>query len=169
MNKRYLSKWFINSLPSYTLKCVLLQMMEETESQFWMHEHDAVEIFTKMLDILHQHLSNRMFPHYWIPSINLIKDLDIPTLDLLCQKINTVRNKPQAYVADNWLEITRCLRLNCCSCCAFGKGAPLYKSISNILHIKKSSCPLCFIPCSYSSNSCCFGPCRYDKLNIDVY
>ena len=152
------------------MKCVLFQMMEETEAEFWEHSFDPVDVFIKMLDILHQHLSNRVIPHYWIPSINLVKDLDNLTLDKLCHKVNTVRNKPQAFVADNWLELTRCLRLKCCSCCAFGKSASLYKGVvSNIRFVKSSTCPCCLVPCSYSDATCCLGPCPYDKLNMDVY
>ena len=169
MNKRYFSIGFYEAPLSYAIKCVLLQLMEETKSQFWVHEHDAVEVFNKMLDILHQHLSNRVFPHYWIPKINLIKNLDVPTLDLLCQKVKIVQSKPEAYVADNWLELTRCLRLNCCSFCAFGRGAPLYNGISGRIRVKESCCPFCFIPCSYSDSIGCLGPCPYDKMNMDVY
>ena len=170
VNKRYFSKGFFRALPSYTMKCVLLQMMEETEAQYWEQHYDPVDVFIKMLDILYQHLTNRVFPQYWIPSINLIKDLDMQTIDQLCHKVNTVRNKPQAFVADNWLELTRCLRLKCCRCCAFGKTASLYKGVvSNILFAKSSTCPLCLIPYSYSDQASCMGPCRYDKLNMDVY
>ena len=164
VNKRYLSKGFIKALPSYVMKCVLLQMMEETEAQFWESHHEFVDVFIKMLDILHQHLSNGVFPHYWIPNIDLTKDLDTLTTDTLCQKVNAVRNKPQEFVAENWLEVTRCLRLNCCSCCACGKSASHRKCCG-----KSTCCPLCLIPCAYGDNMCCLGPCPYDKLNMDVY
>ena len=170
VNKRYFSHGFIKALPSYVMKCVLFQMMEETEAEFWERSYGADDVFIKMLDILYQHLNNRSFPHYWIPSINLIKDVDYQTLEKLCHKVNTVRHKPQAFVADNWLELTRCLRLKCCSCCAFGKKTSLYQGVfSNILFVKSKKCPCCLIPWSYSDQTYCLGPCPYDKLNMDVY
>ena len=167
VNKRYFSEGLTKALSSYAMKCVLLQMMEDTEAEFWEHNYEPIDVFMKMLDILYQHLSNRVFPHYWIPSINLAKDLNTETFDQLCQKINTVRNKPQAFIADNWLEHTRCLRLNCCSCCIFGKcnlRPPIIKGVTCC-----SSEPSCLIPCTYSKTTWCFGPCPYNRVTMDVY
>ena len=170
VNKKYFSHHIIKPLPSYAMKCLLLQMMEETEASYWELHHNAVDIFIKMLDILHQHLTNKVFPHYWIPSINLFKDLDNTTLDLICHKVVEVRHNPQKYVADNWLELTRCLRLKCCSFCAFGKRSSLFLTLlSRVLSIKRKICPCCLIPWSYSEEPFWFGPCPYDKVNMDVY
>ena len=159
-----------NGLPSYVLKCVLFRIVEETEAEYWTTTQSIAEVSTLFLNALCDGLAEGVFPHYWIDTINVLEDIDDETMGMLRNRAERVCYNPQAYVAANWLELTLCLRHNCCLCgqgggsnqrggCNQGGGYPGMKQ----------SCPICLIPASYKDNLCCCGPCPYDQLTNDVY
>ncbi len=170
VNKKHISvsQGVVKGLSSFVYKCLLLNFMEEQDAAYWETDPAPIEIFIKLLDNLKRHLLNGSFPHYWIEEIDLLADYDRPAILALLNNLERVRYKPQAYIADNWLEMTRCLRHNCCACCAFPRQNTV-KVVANTLALQSSSCPLCLVPCSYKEDTLCFGPCPYDKLNMDVY
>ena len=155
-----------NGLPSYVLKCILFRIVEETSAENWMASSSITVVFNRLLDALCDGLRERVYPHYWIDSINLLEDIDEISMRTLQYRAERVRYKPQAYVADNWLELTRCLRHNCCLCCPGGSGKVAKRAVSQA---RKRCCPCCLIPVSYKERPTCCGPCPIDRLTMDVY
>ncbi len=166
VNKRHISKHLKKGLQSYTLKCLLFRFMEEKDASFWETNPYPIDIFVTLLNSLHLDMVNGFLPHYWIEENNLIEDLDQATRTWIQSQIVKICANPQDYIADNWLEHTRCFRYNCCVRC----GGEQKKAVEQIIVIPPDPPnPCCLIPMSYTKTTCCCGPCPSDRINIDVY
>ena len=146
-------------IESYVLKTILLRTVERHPRDDWA-TMDLGTIFLEMLDGLHKALDSGHCSHFWIESINLLKDYPQERLAVLADKVAKIQKKPNEYVADNWLELTRCIQKNCCycfmgagECCGGGGGG--------------GGGP-CMIPCRYpDGRQCC--TCPYDDIHVLVY
>ena len=121
-----------------------------------------------MLAELELNLQIGICQNYWIPGINLIENLT--TLELV-SKYNLLRviiKNPKSFVADEWLEYSRCIRKQCCYC-----GHILYSYVAHIVETTNDGCGECIccrIKCNYDENSCCSSnQYNYDPLSLDVY
>ena len=69
-----------------------------------------------MLNGLKRCFEDRMCPNYWIPTMSVFGDLDGSDCARKLKVLEKIIMTPQKYIADQWLEYTRCIRLNCCYC-----------------------------------------------------
>ena len=145
----------------YELKSITLRFVEKQNPRYW-QQNEADDIFCKLLEMLHEALNSGICLHYWIDGNNLLQDFSPQRLSELAQKVKRIQMNPHRYVADNWLEHTRCLRFHCCYCGPRSINLPKAKAATD-------RDPY-LIPCSYignTSTSCC--PCPYDDIGFEVY
>ena len=146
-------------LPSYHLKCILFKFMEEKETSYWNMPNNADTIFIELLCKLREAVEARNLTHFWISDISLLEDYTPEYLDKIKERIDMVMGHPEKYVADNWLECTRCMGYNCCYC----DCSQYFKNID-----PREWCPLCFVPAVYGKDmKGCF--CPYEEAVFDVY
>ena len=151
----------IPNLSSYILKSILLRVTEQHSPEDW-GQLGADDMLRELLENLHQALTTGICPHFWIEDINLLEDLPKWRLTELATKVEQIQRNPHRYVADNWLEMTRCLRFYCFYCGPMGRKKG--KASTPCCHTR------CLIPCSYmdiKNRTCC--PCPYDNINFEVY
>ena len=147
------------NIESYVLKTIVLYTVERRPQEDWVTVK-LESIFLELLDSLHKALDSGHCSHYWIDSINLLKDYPQDRLAVLADKVAKIQKKPNEYVADNWLELTRCIQKNCCycfmgECCGGGGGGG-------------GGGPCLMIPCRYPDRrQCC--TCPYDDIHVMVY
>ena len=123
-----------------------------------------------MLDELQQCLEKRFCPNYWIPSLNLLGNLREMDYRNALLKIQKIKSKPKYYVANNWLEYTRCLRKNFCFYCGDGYAPtmPETEEIDQSCRLPGYMYPFL---CSSDKKSFCCPSARYDydPVVLDVY
>ena len=128
-----------------------------------------ISVFRVMLKKLQECYRNRLCENYWIPEANLIDnftDYDCDRKIKLCQMI---MKKPKEYVADNWLEYVRCLRLNCCYCGQSGVKRQYILSEEIGDENVRSPCACCSCSYKYDSSTCPCGPCEMNQTQFEVY
>ena len=72
--------------------------------------------FRDMLNKLSNCFENRHCANYWIPTLNVMSDIDGSDCDRKRQLLRQIIANPKYYIADQWLEHVRCIRLNCYFC-----------------------------------------------------
>ena len=151
-----------HEIPTYVLKTILFMQVETKENWYWEQEFVLELFFRDLLEKLMECIETRNCPMYWNPSINLLADITKEDVAFIKKSLDIVSADIVSAVADDWLELQRCVRLNCCGCCV----AP--RSKTNIVErdIKRHS--LIKIPCKYNNKNCC-GKMRFDEDIIYVY
>ena len=147
---------------SYELKTILLRTIEQQPPEHW-EQRGVEDIFCDFLENLHRALTSGVCLHYWTEDINLLEEFSQWRLTDLASRVDQIQQNPRIYVADNWLEVTRCLRLYC----LYGGPRSVKRQLSRF---KVNRDPCVMIPCSYGERergTCC--PCPYDDINFDVY
>ena len=151
-----------HEIPTYVLKTILFMQVETKENWYWEQEFVLELFFRDLLEKLMECIETRNCPMYWNPSINLLADITKEDVAFIKKRLDIVSADVVSAVADDWLELQRCVRLNCCGCCV----AP--RSKTNIVErdIKRHS--LIKIPCKYHDKNCC-GKMRFDEDINYVY
>lgn len=155
------SKKFLE-LPSYVLKTILFRQVETKENSYWEQEFVLEVFFRDLLDKLIECIEAKNCPMYWNPSINLLADMSKEDFVFIRERLDIISDNIVSAIADDWLELERCVRLNCCGCCV----APHYKL--NIVEPDIERCHLIKFPCRYGNQNCC-GQMEYDDNVIHVY
>ena len=128
-----------------------------------------ISVFREMLNMLQECYRKRFCPNYWIPDKNLIDYLTSFDCDRKLKFCQMIMKKPKQYVADNWLEYVRCLKLNGCYC-----GQPrakrsccLPKENGDGVRLPNACCSCSY---KYDSSTCPYcGPCEMNGLQFEVY
>lgn len=122
-----------------------------------------------MLKELELNLQKEKCPNFWITDINLFEGLT--SNDLISKRalVAAIIRNPKKYVADEWLEYSRCVRKQCCYC-----GNIMYMYAMQLAETVTGKwcegCICCRVKCSYDDNSCCSSyRYQYDPLSLDVY
>ena len=100
---------------SYELKTILLRTIEQQPPEHWA-QRGVEGIFRDLVENLHRALTSGVCLHYWIEDINLLEEFSQLRLTELAKRVDRIQRNPRRYVADNWLEVTRCLRFYCLYC-----------------------------------------------------
>ena len=142
----------------------MFRIIEETQSTD-LYRKSSSEFFTQFIDGLKDALSKGILIHYWINEVNLLEDIDAQSMQALLYKVQEVRGSPQRYVADNWLEIIRCARLNCCAC------RENRVAVGTVITVQPSdSTPCCgYFNASYTKDTTCCRGWPYNPVYYDVY
>ena len=86
-------------ITSYNLKTILFYIMDHVPSDYWTEEN-LPELLLAVLDAIIIGLGTRSFPHYFLPSVNLLsKSASEDHILFLLQKCYQVRAKPDKYLA----------------------------------------------------------------------
>ena len=147
---------------SYELKTILLRTIEQQSPEHWV-QRGVGGIFRDLLKNLHRAMTSGVCLHYLIEEINLLEEFSQWRLTELAKRVDRIRRNPRRYVADNWLEVTRCLRFYYLYC-----GPRSVKTQLPWFKVNRDPCLM--IPCSYGKRergTCC--PCPYDDINFEVY
>ena len=155
------SKKFLD-LPSYVLKTILFRQVESKENSYWEQEFVLEIFFRDLLEKLIECIEAENCPMYWNASINLLADMSKEDFVFIKQRLDIISDNIVSAIADDWLELERCIRLNCCGCCV----VPHYKL--NIPEPDIERYPLIKFPCRYGDQNCC-GQMEYDDNVIHVY
>ena len=152
-----------HAIPSYVLKTILFKEVETKPKTYWAGGtiiEDFLELlFAKLVDcIVAKSCSN-----YWLPKLNLLKDITDADKDFFLSKLGIIRMDLRSFVGDNWLECQRCIRLRCCASCY---KPPKFK---HAIEAQPDKCGCCDVAYQYSDESCCCGPMTYDNEYFDVY
>ena len=122
-----------------------------------------------MLHELELNLRKERCENYWIKQINLFDNLTSNQLVSKRAFLQSIIKNPKKYVADEWLEYSRCVRKQCCYC---GNIVYMYalQMVEAVTGGGCKGCICCRIKCSYDDYSCCSSPrYQYDPLSLDVY
>ena len=124
--------------------------------------------FRKMMTELEENLEKGVCQNYWIPDINLFGELHSSQLVSKRAHFSVILKNPKKYVADEWLEYSRCIRKQCCYC---GELLYLVSQVAEEVAGEGCSCCVCCrINCNYDDSSCCSSnQYKYDPLTLDVY
>ena len=151
-----------HTIPSYVLKTILFRQIEKKRELYWAQDDVLETFFIDLLDDLKQCMETKKCSMYWNPSINLLSDMSQKDFSFILRRIEIISNNISAAIADDWLELQRCVRINCCGCCVL----PEYKR--NVVETETERHHCITIPCSYGSGLCC-GNLLYDENMIYVY
>lgn len=170
LNKRYLNKRG-HKTKSYALKSILFSQVEAKRPEYWEREDKIVieEFFLDLMRILKEGYRTKNIPNYWIPELNLIDYLTAYDCQRKFKMCEDILENPKKYVADNWLEYVRCLRLNCCYCGDTGYKRRLFQSGEVADEKIRTPDAWCTCNCDYNNDTCPCGPCSYNPLNLEVY
>ena len=150
-------------VPSYVLKTILLWQVETKPTSYWDSEDVLKKFFMELLTRLRESFERRKCPMYWNPSLNLLQGMEDDDFIFISNKLQYIADNMVEAIADDWLELERCVRLNCCRCCL----NPTYKDYTVKGDLKR--CKLGFrVPCGYKELSCC-GKMSYDEEFVYVY
>ena len=151
-----------HEIPTYVLKTILFMQVEAKQNCYWQQQFVLELFFRDLLEKLMECIEARNYPMYWNPSINLLADMTEEDIVFIKTSLDVVSADIVSAVADDWLELQRCVQLNCCGCCV----APRSKTNIAEPDIKKYN--LTEIPCPYNNINCC-GKMRFDEDMIYVY
>lgn len=86
-------------ITSYNLKTILFYIMDHVPPDYWTEEN-LPELLLAVLDAITIGLGTHSFPHYFLPSVNLLsKSASEDHILFLLQKCYQVRAKPDKYLA----------------------------------------------------------------------
>ena len=144
------------------LKTILLWQVETKPTSYWDREDVLEEFFMKMLTSLQESFEKRICPMYWNPSLNLVQGMEDDDFIFISDRLQYIRNNMVEAIADDWLELERCVQLNCCRCCVH----PKYKVHTFERDLKR--CNLDLVQCEYKEWDCC-EKMPYDEEFVYVY
>ena len=151
-----------HQIPSYVLKTILFMQVEIKENSYWEQEFVLEIFFRDLMEKLIECIKAKNCPMYWNPSINLLGDMSEGDLAFINQRLDIVSADILNAIADDWIELEQCVRLNCCGCCVV-PDTKRYKLEPDVnkFHIIE-------IPCRYGNTNCC-GHMEFDEDVIYVY
>lgn len=158
-----------HEIPGYVLKTILYRLVEKHPEEYWTSWIDISERFFKELfDALISCIKQKSCLHYWIPAINLMKDMTPEDFAFIQNKLEVISYNYVKYVADEWLEYQRFFRINCCKVCLSEKvdkkervdKTPTYTCCSIGLGVNNEQT---LVPC------CNCGGMPYESTVLDVY
>ena len=133
-------------MPSYVLKTILLWKIETKPESYW-NEADVLEnLFMELLTSLRNSFESGICPMYWNPNLNLLKGMENDDFIFISDRLQYIRDNMVEAIADDWLELERCVRLNCCKCCLHLN----YQVNFFEKDLKRHN--LCLVPCEYNIN-----------------
>ena len=144
------------------LKTILLWQVETKPTSYWDREDVLEEFFMKMLTSLQESFETRICPMYWNPSLNLIQGMEDEDFIFISDRLQYIKNNMVEAIADDWLELERCVQLNCRRCCVH----PKYKVHTFERDLKR--CNLDLVQCEYKERDCC-EKMPYDEEFVYVY
>ena len=104
-------------IPSYVLKTILLWEIETKPESYW-NEADILEnFFLELLASLRKCFNERVCQMYWNPHVSLLQGMENDDFIFVSDRLQYIRENLLEAIADDWLELERCVRLNCCKCC----------------------------------------------------
>lgn len=151
-----------HEIPTYLLKTILFFQVEMKENWYWEQEFVLEIFFRDLLEKLMECIEARNCPMYWNPSINLLADMTKEDIAFIKKRLDIISANIVSAMADDWLELQRCVRLNCCGCCI------VPRSKTNVVEPDIKRHNLIKIPCQYNNKSCC-GKMKFDEDMIYVY
>ena len=126
------------------LKTILLWEVEKKSEDYWNEAYVLEEFFLELLANLRKCFSERVCPMYWNPHLNLLQGMEDDDFIFISHRLEFIRGNMVEAIADDWLELERCIRLNCCKCCIH-----LNYQV-NFFEEDVERQNLCLMPCDYS-------------------
>ena len=99
-------------VPSYVLKIILLWQVEKKPTSYWDNEDVLDTFFMDLLTSLRKSFETRICPMYWNPSLNLLQGMKDDDFTFISDRLPYIRDNMVEAIADDWLELERCVRLN---------------------------------------------------------
>ena len=106
-----------HEIPTYVLKTILFMQVEVKQNCYWQQQLVLELFFRDLLEKLMECIEARNCPMYWNPSINLLADMTEEDIVFIKTSLDVVSADIVSAMADDWLELQRCVQLNCCGCC----------------------------------------------------
>ena len=126
------------------LKTIFLWEIETKPEIYW-NEADVLEnFFMELLNSLRVSFETRICRMYWNPNLNLLQGMEYADFIFISGRLQYIRDNMVETIADDWLELERCVRLNCCKCCVH-----LNYQV-NFFEKDLTRHNLCLMPCDYS-------------------
>ena len=138
-----------HEIPSYVLKTILFNQAETKENSYWNQTDVLDKFFRDLLRKLTECVTARACPMYWNPSINLLDGMSEEDAKFIKERLDIISADIVKAIADDWLELERCVRLNCCGCCV------IPPTVRNVVEPDIKRHHLIAIPCCYVSSKCC--------------
>lgn len=167
INNKVDSKGEFHEVPSYVLKTILYRLVEKHPEEYWTSWIDISEMFFKELfSTLILCMKQKCCPHYWIPNINLLQDMNPEDFEFIQNKLDVISCDYVKFVADEWLEYQRWIRTNCCNGCVSEKVEE--KSPDNVS--RHTCCSIDLGIVEWNPESCfnC-GGLPYEPTVLEVY
>ena len=99
------------------LKTILFRETETKRESYWNTEDVLETFFLDLLHSLQNSMTSRFCPMYWNPKINLLQDMSEQDFTFISNRLRFINDNMVEAIADDWLELERCVRLNCCKWC----------------------------------------------------
>ena len=151
-----------HEIPSYVLKTILFNQVETKENSYWKQTNVLEIFFSDLLLKLTKCIETRACPMYWNPSINLLDDMSEEDAIFINERLHIISADIVNAIADDWLELERCVRLNCCGCCV------IPHTVRNVVEPDIKRHHVITIPCCYAGSKCC-GEMKFDEDLLYVY
>ena len=149
INRVFDGNGYAHKIPSYALKTILFFEMEKIEESYWTREDIEEEFFWTLFNSLHQRVSEKRCPHYWIESLDLFSDMENEDFLFIEGKLKKIEEQPVKHIASEWLEWNRYMRKNCCESCIEQAHEERYVINNDVEPLKICCCP---IPCDYDND-----------------
>ena len=117
INRVFDGNGYAHKIPSYALKTILFFEVEKSEEIYWTQVDAEEKFFWTLFNSLHQKITDRKCPHYWIEALDLFSDMVDEDFAFIEGKLTMIEKQPVKYIASEWLEWNRYIRKNCCTSC----------------------------------------------------
>ena len=144
------------------LKTILFRQTETKRESYWNMEDVLETFFLDLLHSLQNSITSRCCPMYWNPEINLLQDMNEQDFTFISNRLQFINDNMVEAIADDWLELERCVRLNCCKWCL----DPTLKVNFIEEDVKRQNCRL--VPCRFI-NFKLWETMQYDENTVYVY
>ena len=102
-----------HEISTYVLKTILFMQVEAKQNWYWQQIFVLELFFRDLLEKLMECVEARNCPMYWNPSINLLADMTKEDIAFIKKSLDVVSADIVSAMADDWLELQRCVQLNC--------------------------------------------------------
>ena len=106
-----------HKIASYALKTILYFEVESRPEEYWVQENVREEFFWVLYNSLLMKVKARKCPHYWIESLDLFIDMKDADMKFIEAQLEKMQENPVQYIASEWLEWNRFVRMNFCKGC----------------------------------------------------